>query len=69
MTRKRQPKAVYDKARALHSEGRSITAISFLVDLDEEQIRRAVDPTYAKAQRQKFARRNVLRSRGVTKPF
>tara|TARA_B100000674_G_scaffold311294_1_gene258679 strand:+ start:924 stop:1130 length:207 start_codon:yes stop_codon:yes gene_type:complete len=65
---KRQPRAVYDKARQLHSEGKSIIAISFLVDLDEEQIRRAVDPEYAKKQSQKFARRTVLRRRGVTNP-
>ena len=65
---KRQPKATYDKARALYAEGKSVIAISFLVDLDEEQIRRAVDPAYAKAQSQKFARRTVLRRRGVTNP-
>ena len=66
---KRQPKAVYEKARALHAEGKSIIAISFLVDLSEEQIRRAVDPDYAQAQSKKYARRNVLRRRGVSNPY
>ena len=64
----RQPKADYDQARALYAEGKSIIAISFLVDLDEEQIRRAVDPAYEKEQSNKFARRRVLCSRGVAKP-
>lgn len=65
---KRQPKHVYDLARTLHAEGKSIIAIAFLTGLNEDQIRRAVDPEYAKAQQQKYARRNVLRSRGVSNP-
>ena len=66
---RRQPKATYDKARQLYAEGKDIIAISFLVDLDEEQIRRAVDPAYAAAQQKKFARRTVLRRRGVATPY
>ena len=65
---KRQPKAVYDRARELHAQGRDVVAIYFLTDLNEDQVRRATDPHYAKAQQQKFARRTVLRRRGVANP-
>lgn len=66
---KRQPKAVYDKARELHAQGQGWVSIAFATGLDEEQIKRATDPDYAKKQSQMFARRNVLRKRGVTNPY
>ena len=68
MTRKRQPQHVYDTCRRLHAEGQSWVSIAFATGLDEEQIKRATDPDYAKKQSQMFARRNVLRKRGVTNP-
>tara|TARA_B100000674_G_C37552425_1_gene783465 strand:+ start:82 stop:288 length:207 start_codon:yes stop_codon:yes gene_type:complete len=65
----RKPKAVYERARQLYAEGKDIIGICFLTDLTEEQVRRAVDPAYAAAQKKKFARRTVLRRRGVTNPY
>ena len=62
---KRQPKAVYELARALWKEGKSVVEIMFQVPLDETQIRRACDPAFAEEQSNQFAKRTVLRKRGV----
>ena len=45
---KRHPQAVYDLARELHAKGMSVQAIAFRVPLTTPQIKRAVDPEYAK---------------------
>ena len=68
MTRKRQPNYIYELARTLHAEGKSLIVISLMTGLGEEQIKRATDPEHAAAQQRKYARRTVLRKRGVKNP-
>ncbi|MCB4427974.1 hypothetical protein FZX09_03990 [Synechococcus sp. MU1643] len=58
---KRQPKAVYEEARRLHRQGMSINAIAFQVPLTIPQIRRAVDPEWAKQQAAYYAKRQAIR--------
>ena len=62
---KRQPKAVYDRARQLWKEGKTVLQIQFEVPLDETQIRRCCDPDFAKQQSRAYAKKTVLRRRGV----
>lgn len=57
----RQPKAVYDEARRLYAGGMSVQAIAFKVPLTIPQIKRAVDPDYAKKQSAYYAKRTAIR--------
>ena len=61
----RQPKAVYDRARQLWKEGKTVIQIQFELPLDEIQIRRCCDPDFAKEQSKAWAKKTVLRRRGV----